>query len=123
MKGFTNKGFLKMMEMKIINKKTNAPHKKPNVALAKRLDMNHENDITKKKMTLNKGTNGLMRMPFTDNYHGVEIDVEQVTWEQEKPYIDFDMVSNDKTAYVETNTFFKCSIELCRCNRNRFKSA
>jgi hypothetical protein len=64
-------------------------------------------NIEKKKMTLNKGTNGLMRMPFADNYHGVEIDVEQVLWDQDKPYIDFDMISNDKTAYVETNTFFK----------------
>ncbi len=64
-------------------------------------------NIEKKKMILNKGVNGLMRMPWTDNYHGVEIDVEQVIWDQDKPYIDFDMISNDKTAYVETNTFFK----------------
>lgn len=64
-------------------------------------------NITKKKMILTKGEDGLMRMPFSDNYHGVEIDVEQVIWEQDKPYIHFDMISNDKAAYVETNTFFK----------------
>lgn len=64
-------------------------------------------NILKKKMILNKGVEGLMRMPFSDNYHGVEIDVEQVTWDQSMPFIDFDMVSNDKAAYVETNTFFK----------------
>jgi len=64
-------------------------------------------DIQKKKMTLHKGVDGLMRMPFTDNYHGVEIDVENVKWDQSQPYIDFDMISNDKAAYVETNTFFK----------------
>ena len=63
--------------------------------------------IEKKVMTLQKGVTGLMRMPFSDNYHGVEIDVEHVIWNQSQPYIDFDMVSNDKTAYVETNTFFK----------------
>lgn len=64
-------------------------------------------NIEQKKMILNKGTSGLMRMPFSDNFHGVEIDVEQVIWDQKKPHIDFDMISNDKTAYVETNTFFK----------------
>ena len=64
-------------------------------------------NITTKKMLLTKGTEGLMRMPFSDNYHGVEIDVEQVIWDQNKPYIHFDMISNDKAAYVETNTFFK----------------
>lgn len=64
-------------------------------------------DITKKKMIVFKGTEGLMRMPFTDNYHGVEIDVEQVIWDQKSPYIDFDMISNERAAYVETNTFFK----------------
>lgn len=64
-------------------------------------------NITNKKMILNKGTSGLMRMPFSDNYHGVEIDVEQVIWDQSKPFIEFDMISNDKAAYVETNTFFK----------------
>jgi hypothetical protein len=64
-------------------------------------------NITNKKMLLTKGTEGLMRMPFSDNYHGVEIDVEQVIWDQNKPYIHFDMISNDKAAYVETNTFFK----------------
>ncbi len=64
-------------------------------------------NITNKKMIVTKGTDGLMRMPFSDNYHGVEIDVEQVIWDQSKPYIDFDMINNDKAAYVETNTFFK----------------
>ncbi len=64
-------------------------------------------NINTKKMLLNKGTEGLMRMPFSDNYHGVEIDVEQVIWDQKEPYIHFDMVSNDKAAFVETNTFFK----------------
>jgi len=49
MKGFTNKGFLKMMEMKMINKKTNAPHKNPKVALPRRLDINQEKEITKKR--------------------------------------------------------------------------
>jgi hypothetical protein len=64
-------------------------------------------NITKKKMILAVGTDGLMRMPFSDNYHGVEIAVEHVEWDQSQPYIDFDMISNDKAAYVETNTFFK----------------
>lgn len=64
-------------------------------------------NIAQKKMTINKGTEGLMRVPFSDNYHGVEIDVDQVRWDQKMPFIEFDMTNNEKTAYVETNTFFK----------------
>lgn len=64
-------------------------------------------NIQKKKMILTKGVEGMMRMPFSDNYHGVEIDVEQVIWDQTQPYIDFDMRSSDRAAYVETNSFFK----------------
>lgn len=67
MKGFTNKGFLKMMEMKMINKKTNAPHKNPKVALPIRVDINQENAITKKsrknsiiKLTINISSNKLI---------------------------------------------------------------
>ncbi len=67
MKGFTNKGFLKMMEMKMINRKTNPPHKNPNVALPKRLDMNQENEMTKKsrknnimKLTIKMSSNKLI---------------------------------------------------------------
>ena len=64
-------------------------------------------NIQTKKLLLTRGTDGLMRMPFSDNYHGVEIDVEQVIWDQAQPYIDFDMINNEKAAYVETNSFFK----------------
>lgn len=67
MKGFTNKGFLKMMEMKMINKKTNAPHKNPKVELPKMVDINQENAITKKsrknsimKLTININNNKLI---------------------------------------------------------------
>lgn len=64
-------------------------------------------NIQTKKLLLTRGSDGLMRMPFSDNYHGVEIDVEQVIWDQAQPYIDFDMINNEKAAYVETNSFFK----------------
>lgn len=64
-------------------------------------------NIKTKKMTINKGSVGLTRMPFSDNYHGVEIDVDRIIWEQAKPYIEFDMTSKDQAAFVETNTFFK----------------
>jgi len=67
MKGFTNKGFLKMMEMKMINKKTDAPHKNPRVALPNRVDINQEKAITKKsrknsiiKLTINISNNKLI---------------------------------------------------------------
>jgi hypothetical protein len=64
-------------------------------------------NISNKKLILTRGSEGLMRMPFSDNYHGVEIDVDQLIWDQKLPYIDFDMINNEKAAYVETNTFFK----------------
>ncbi|MBC7425411.1 MAG: hypothetical protein H7321_02655 [Bacteroidia bacterium] len=64
-------------------------------------------DPIRKKMKITKGDKGLMQMPFTDTYHGIEIDVEQILWDQNKPYIDFDMLSNDKAAVIESNDFFK----------------
>lgn len=63
--------------------------------------------INEKKVVVSRGTDGLMRMPFSDDYHGVEIEVDQMRWIQNQPYIDFDMMNNDKAAYVETNSFFK----------------
>ncbi len=64
-------------------------------------------NIAKQKLQINKGTIGLMLMPFSDNYHGVEIDVDQVLWDQNKDFVDFDNIANDKAAKIETNTFFK----------------
>ncbi len=64
-------------------------------------------NIKKKRLTVTKGSEGLMRMPFSDNYHSVEIDVERIIWGQDSAYIDFDNISKDKAAKVETNTFFK----------------
>ena len=67
MKGFTNNGFLKMMDVKIINKNTNAPHKNPRVALPNKLDINQEKEITKKsrknnimKLTIKMSSNKLI---------------------------------------------------------------
>jgi predicted carbohydrate-binding protein with CBM5 and CBM33 domain len=67
MKGFTNNGFLKMIDVKIINKNTNAPHKNPRVALPNKLDINQEKEMTKKsrknnimKLTIKMSNNKLI---------------------------------------------------------------
>lgn len=64
-------------------------------------------DFNKKILTLNKGSEGLMQMPFQDNYHKVEIDVDRVIWKQNTPYIEFDNKSDDKAAFIESADYFK----------------
>lgn len=61
----------------------------------------------KKILKVTKGKDGLMRVPFTDDFHNLEIDVEQVLWNLDEPLIDFDMVNNDKAATIESSDFYR----------------
>lgn len=70
-------------------------------------NVNFNYSIDSQRVIISRGTDGLMGMPFTDNYHGVEIEVDQILWKQNSPYIDFVMKNRNQGAFVETNTFFK----------------
>ena len=64
-------------------------------------------NIDSQKVVINRSNEGLMGMPFSDNYHGVEIESDQIKWTQNAPYIDFVMTNKNSAAFVETNSFFK----------------
>ena len=49
-KGFTNKAFLKIIEIKMMIKNTAPPHKKPIALLPNTSAINHENAITRNSM-------------------------------------------------------------------------
>ena len=50
------------------------------------------------KLIVDRGEEGLMRVPFADNYHNVSLDVQQVRWVITEPFVDFDNVNNDLEA-------------------------
>lgn len=49
---------------------------------------------------------GLMRVPFTDDYHKLEMDVQEVKWKITEPFVDFDNNQNDKEAKFASQDFF-----------------
>jgi hypothetical protein len=54
-----------------------------------------------------KGTDGLMRGSFEDNFHNLSIDVQTVRWKITEPYVDFDNYNDEKPALFESNDFFR----------------
>ncbi len=59
------------------------------------------------KLVVNRGEKGLMRVPFTDEYHRVDLDVQQLRWKIDEPFIDFDNVNNDQEAKIASEDFFR----------------
>lgn len=59
------------------------------------------------KLVVNRGTTGLMRAPFYDDYHKVDIDVQQVRWKVTEPFMDFDNTNNDQEAKISSADFYK----------------
>ncbi|MBU6325790.1 MAG: hypothetical protein KJS92_09905, partial [Bacteroidetes bacterium] len=59
------------------------------------------------KLVVTRGVTGLMRAPFSDDYHKLDIDVQQVRWNIEEPFMDFDMVNKNQDAKIESAGFFK----------------
>ncbi len=59
------------------------------------------------KLVVTKGVTGLMRAPFSDDFHKLDIDVQQLRWNIEEPFIDFDMVNKNQDAKIESAGFFK----------------
>ncbi len=59
------------------------------------------------KLIVERGEEGLMRVPFSDNYHNVSLDVQQVRWVITEPFVDFDNVNNDIEARISSDDFFR----------------
>lgn len=59
------------------------------------------------KLVINRGTDGLMRAPFYDDYHKVDIDAQQIRWRLDEPFIDFDNINNDQDVKLSSADFYK----------------
>lgn len=59
------------------------------------------------RLVVTRGEDGLMRGSFADDYHNMSIDVEQVKWKIDEPYVDFDNLNDDKAVKFESNDFFR----------------
>lgn len=66
-------------------------------------NLNFEN----KNLLITRGKEGLMQAPFFDDDHEVDIFVDRIFWDLEQPKIDFDMASDDASAYIESREFYK----------------
>ena len=59
------------------------------------------------RLIINRGDEGLMRTAFNDDYHNMSIDVEQIRWKIDEPFVDFDNINDDKGVKFESNDFFR----------------
>ncbi|MBL7811560.1 MAG: hypothetical protein JNL57_05005 [Bacteroidetes bacterium] len=59
------------------------------------------------KLLVNRGETGLMRVPFTDDFHKVDLDVQQVRWKIDQPFVDFDNINKDQEAKVASSDFYR----------------
>lgn len=59
------------------------------------------------KLVIDRGESGLMRVPFSDSYHKVGIDVQQVRWKITDPFVDFDNVNNELEARISSDDFYR----------------
>lgn len=64
-------------------------------------------NFEKKVLIVSRGKEGLTRAKFQDDYHNLEFEVDNINWKQEEPFIEFDNLSNDKPAIIESNNYFK----------------
>jgi len=64
-------------------------------------------NFEKKNVFISRGKEGLTRANFQDNYHNVEYEVDNINWKQEEPFIEFDNLSSDKPAIIESLNYYR----------------
>jgi len=64
-------------------------------------------NFEKKNLFISRGKDGLTRANFQDNYHNVEYEVDNINWKQEEPFIEFDNLSSDKPAIIESLNYYR----------------
>ncbi|MCC6720696.1 MAG: hypothetical protein IT243_00725 [Bacteroidia bacterium] len=69
--------------------------------------LNFNFNIESKKITMNRGEEGIERSPFYNTDHGLEFYVDKVQWTLEQPKIDFLMNTKDGTARFESINYFR----------------
>jgi hypothetical protein len=63
--------------------------------------------FSENKIVVNRTEKGLMRAPFYDDFHKVDIDVQQMRWKIDGPFVDFDNTNNEQDAKISSADFFK----------------
>lgn len=61
----------------------------------------------KNLLLIERGEQGLMRVPFRDDYHKITFDVQQIRWKVKEPFMDMDNINNDQEARFASEEFFK----------------
>lgn len=64
-------------------------------------------NFEKKLVIISRGKEGLTRSNFEDNYHNIELEVDNVIWQQKDSFIYFDNPSSDKPAIIESLNYYK----------------
>ncbi len=63
--------------------------------------------VSEKKVTITRGSEGIYRAPFIDNFHNLEIKADIITWKVDEPKIDFTMILKGEPATFSSYNFFK----------------
>lgn len=63
--------------------------------------------IDKNLLTLHRGSEGIEQSPLFDSDHNLEIKVDQVIWELDKPVINFKMLQKDGKATFTSKNYFR----------------
>ncbi len=64
-------------------------------------------NFRKNFVVISRGEAGLTRVNFIDNYHNLAIETDHIKWDLSTPFVDFDNISNDKAAAIESSSFYK----------------
>ncbi|HYG15087.1 MAG TPA: hypothetical protein VEC12_04975, partial [Bacteroidia bacterium] len=63
--------------------------------------------VPEQKVTITRGTEGLYRAPFLDDFHNIEILADIITWNIKEPKIDIKMILKEDAATFSSNNYFK----------------
>lgn len=63
--------------------------------------------VADQEATITRGTEGIYRAPFVDNFHNLEINADIISWKITEPKIDIKMILKDEPASFSSYNFFK----------------
>ncbi len=63
--------------------------------------------VADEQVTITRGSEGIYRAPFIDNFHNVEINADIITWKISEPKIDIKMILKDEPAGFSSYNYFK----------------
>lgn len=63
--------------------------------------------VDQQEATITRGTEGIFRAPFVDNFHNLEIHTDLIKWKINEPKINFEMILDDDAATFSSYNYFK----------------